>query len=262
MYDSYNRITLVIILFTGGVTLRAFNKFKRFIYQGSIPVTKIIMVLTGVLFLLYYGLQLLNLELFADLFILTPASIFHSPWALITYPLVNPDPLALLFGLLWLWFIGGNLERAWSSWSYLSFIFLVTVVTGIMMMLVAWYFLGGAFAVSGLWLPLVAITWAWAGIYPDRELLFWGIIPLHAEWLAWINAAFIFFQYARPLYPPYHWLMGLASLSGILVVYMFRGKTLSHGLRYWAWSHGISLRGRLEKRRRNARKNKFKVIKH
>jgi membrane associated rhomboid family serine protease len=237
--------------------LQVYRRFKRFIYQGSIPVTKTIMVLTGIFFLLYYGLQLLNIELSGDWFILTPASIFHFPWTLITYPFINPDPLALLFSLLWLWFIGGSLERIWSSWTYATFIFWVSVVTGIIMMLVAWYFLGGVFAVSGLWLPLVAITWAWAEIYPDREMLFWGIIPVRAKWLAWIEAALTFYLYARS-----HWLMGLASLSGILVVYLFRGKKSGHGLRYWAWSHGFSFQGWREKRRREARRKKLKIIKH
>lgn len=239
--------------------MQTLNKFKRFLYRGSIPVTKSIMVLTGVIFLLYYGLQLFNIGLPDDLLILTPAGIFNFPWTLISYPLVNLDPFALLFGLLWLWFIGGNLEQTWSSWSYLVFLFLVTIVTGIMMSMVAWLFLGGVFTISGLWLPLVAITWAWARIYPEREMLFWGIIPLRAQWLAWINAAFIFFSYANA---KSYWLMGFASISGILVVYLFRGKALSHGLRYWAWSHGFSLRGQMEKRRREARKKKFKVIKH
>jgi membrane associated rhomboid family serine protease len=221
------------------------------------PVTKSIMVMAGVIFLLYYGLQLFNIRLLDGFLTLNPASIFDFPWTLVSYPLFNPDPFALLFGLLWLWFVGGNLEQIWNSWSYFIFILLVTIVTGTMMSLVAWFFLGGMFSISGLWLPLVAVTWAWARVYPEREMLFWGIIPLRAEWLAWINAAFIFFQYALS-----NWLLGFASISGILIVYLFRGKMLRQGLRYWAWSRGFSLRGWLDKRRRQVRKNKFKVIKH
>ena len=98
----------------------------------------------------------------------------------------------------------------------------------------------------------MAITWAWAGIYPEREMLFFGIIPLKAMWLAWIYAAFTFFQYATN-----NWLMGFASLGGILVVYLFRGKEPD-----WVGSQGFSVRSWLEKRRRDARKNKFKLIKH
>jgi Uncharacterized membrane protein (homolog of Drosophila rhomboid) len=219
------------------------------------------MVLCGLFFVLYYGLQLFNFNLFADLFILTPANIIHFPWIFITYPLVNLEPLSLLFGLLWLWFIGGNLEYTWGSWLYSIFLLLVTAVTGAVMSAVDWYFLGGTAMISEIWMPLTAVTWAWAGIYPDREMSFWGIIPLRAEWLAWINAAFMFFRYARPLDQPFHWLMGFAALSGILVVYLFR-KIRPGSLRYWAWSRGVSPRGWLEKRRRNARKNKFKLIKH
>lgn len=215
------------------------------------------MVLCGLFFLLYYSLQLLHYESVIGLFTLTPANVFHTPWTLITYPLINTDPLGLIFGLLWLWFIGGTLERSWGSWAYFLFTFVVTLITGLAMTVVAWLFMDPFFVIADLWLPLVAITWAWAGIYPDRELLFWGIIPIKAEWLAWINALFIFIRYVRS-----HWLMGLASICGILVVYLFRGRSLGHGLRYWAWNHGISLRGWLQKRRHEAKKRKFKIIKH
>jgi membrane associated rhomboid family serine protease len=234
--------------------LEAFRKFKRFIYQGFIPVTKSIMVLTTVIFLLYYILQYFNFGWLNGFLILTPASVFRAPWTLITYPLLNLDPIALIFSLLWLWFIGGSLERIWGSGSFFGFVFSVTVVTGILMTTVGWFFLKGFVEILGLQLPLVAITWAWARIYPEREMSFFGIIPLRAEWLAWIYAAFTFFQYAKQ---PYNWLMGFASLGGILVVYLFRGKKSD-----WAGSQGFSLRSWLTKRRRDARKNKFKVIKH
>ncbi len=237
--------------------MQAFSKLKRFLYQGSIPVTKAIMVLCGLFFLLYYIFQVLNYEFLTDYLVLNPAGVFHSPWTLMTYPLVNPDPLALIFGLLWLWFIGGTLERTWGSWLYFVFTILVTLLTGVAMSVVACFFLGGDFRIFDLWLPLVAITWAWSGVYPEREMLFFGIIPIKAQWLAWINAAFIFFQYMRA-----HWLMGFASISGILVVYLFRGKALGYGLRYWAWNHGFSLRGWYQRRRHESKKKRFKIIKH
>jgi membrane associated rhomboid family serine protease len=242
---------------TGGSHLQMFSKLKRFLYQGSIPVTKAIMVLCGLFFLLYYVFQLLNYGYLTDLLILNPAAIFHAPWTLITYPLVNPAPLTLIFGLLWLWFIGGTLERTWGSWLYFSFSILVTILTGVAMSLVAYFFLGGDFRIFDLWLPLVAITWAWSGVYPDQEMLFFGIIPIKAQWLAWINAAFIFVQYMRVF-----WLMGFAAVCGILVVYLFRGKAVGYGLRYWAWNHGFSLSGWFQRKRHEAKKKRLKVIKH
>jgi membrane associated rhomboid family serine protease len=240
---------------TGGLILDTFGQIKRFLYQGFIPVTKSIMALTGVTFLLYWGLQLLGLGTYAGFLVLTPGNVIHLPWTLVTYPLLTPDPLGLLFGLIWLWFVGGNLERSWGSWLYLGFILSVTIVTGIVMSLVGWIFLGGMLAISDLWLPLVAVTWAWAWIYPEREMLFWGIIPIKAIWLAWINAAIIFFYYART-----HWLLGLASISGILVVYLFRDRGKGTSLGYRTGNPRWGVKDWLEKRRRNARKKKFRVL--
>ena len=198
-YDKYSRNYLWTeygFINWEAYSLELFYKFKRFIYQDFIPVTKSILVLTGVIFLLHYILLYFNSGILDGFLILTPASVFHAPWTLITYPLLNPDPIAWIFSLLWLWFIGGSLERTWGSWPFFTFVFMVTVVTGILMTAVGWFFANGSFVV-GLQLPLVAITWAWAGIYPDREMLFFGIIPLKAMWLAWIYAAFTFFQYAK-----------------------------------------------------------------
>ncbi len=257
MYDIDKKLKEGRFLLTGGSYLQAFSKFKRFLYQGSIPVTKGIMVLCGLFFLLYYIFQALNYEFFADFLVLNPAGVFHSPWTLITYPLLNPDPFSLIFGLLWLWFIGGTLERTWGSTLYFILTALATILTGMAMSVVACFFLGGDFRIFDLWLPLVAITWAWSGVYPEREMLFFGIVPIKAQWLAWINAAFIFFQYMR-----IHWLMGFAAISGILVVYLFRGKTLGYGLRFWAWNHGFPLRGWYQKKRHEAKKKRFRIIKH
>lgn len=237
--------------------MQAFSKLKRFLYQGSIPVTKTIMVLCGAFFLIYYALQMFNYQYWADFLVLNPLSVFHTPWTLLTYPLINLDPLRLIFGLIWLWFIGGTLERTWGSWTYFLFTAAVTIVTGMAMAVVGLFFLGGDFRIYELWLPLVAITWAWSGVYPDREMLFFGIIPIKAQWLAWINAAVIFIEYMR-----IYWLMGFASICGILVVYLFRGKTFGYGLRYWAWNHGFSPWGWFQKKRHQAKKKRFKVIKH
>ncbi|MGE5582137.1 MAG: DUF1751 domain-containing protein [Bacillota bacterium] len=226
------------------------DRIRRFLYQGFIPVTKSLILLSGIVF---FG-GLIFKEIYNYL-VLIPDTVFQLPWTLITYPLVNPEPLSLIFALLWFWFVGGSLERSWGSWNYGLFALLVTLTTGVLMT-AAGIFLGVEVVVRDFWLPLVALTWAWAGIFPDREVLLWGIIPLRAQWLAWITAAIVFFSYIHP-----HWLLGFASISGILVVYFFRGSgPFSRGVRYWAWSHGLS--GWLDNRRQKARRKRLKVIKH
>ncbi len=228
--------------------MNVYSRFRRFLYQGFIPVTKSLIVLGALIFILYYVLQLFHFRSLYNLLGLFTGGVFHYPWTLLTYPLVNPDPFSLIFGLLWLWFVGGSLERSWGSWTFGIYLFWVTLFTGIMITLVG-FIVGKMIFISGFWIPLVALTWAWASIFPDREILFWGIIPLRAKWLAWINAVIVFFNYALQS----HWLMGFASISGILILYLFGGKGGFFFKDIKSW---------LEERRRKARRNKFKVYKH
>lgn len=216
--------------------------------------TKIIALLAGVVFILSKILPLFNLGGYLDFLILRPADFLRLPWTLVTYPLVSPDFLTVLFAALWLWFIGGSLERSWGSTTYGIFLFLVTLVTGLAMV-VASIFTPFEISVHGLWLPLVGLTWAWGAINPDREVLFWGIIPIKAQWLAWIDAAITFFAYLAP-----HFLYGIASVSGIAVVYLFTGRgPLAKGYRYWAWRRGFSAKN--DSQRKKTDRSRFRVIK-
>jgi len=194
-------------------------RLKRFIYREFDPVTKSLILLTGLVFLLALllsGLLFFNLN---GLLILNPATVFRLPWTVLTYPLANPDIFSLIFALLWLWFIGGSLERSWGSRTYGWFLTLVTLVTGLAMALTG-KLLGLVLPVWGLWLPLVGLTWAWAAINPYQELLFWGLIPLKARWLAWLQAVLTFLTY---LQLSHQLLFGLAAVSGIAVAYLFQG---------------------------------------
>jgi hypothetical protein len=67
----------------------------------------------------------------------------------------------------------------------------------------------------------------------------WGLIPIKAEWIAGFEALLTFLTYFT-----FHWSLGLASVSGIAVVYLFRGNgPFAHGLRYWLWRKGFSFKG-------------------
>ncbi len=229
---------------------RFVQELKYFLYKDFIPVTKGL-ILAGVITLflsLFY-------RPFFDLLSLSSATLSRYPWTIITYPLANQG-ISLIFAALWLWFTGGSLERTWGSLTYGIFLFLVTLVTGLLIMLVSWVFVPLPVKAAGFWLPLTSLTWAWAEIFRDRELLFWGLIPVKSQWLAWILAAMTFFSYSH-----YHFLLGAASLSGIGVVYLFCGRgPFSRGFRYWLWQRGFSVKGWTD-RFRKKEKNHLRRVK-
>ncbi|HHW12446.1 MAG TPA: hypothetical protein GXX33_05530 [Firmicutes bacterium] len=230
------------------------RNFRRFLYREYIPLTKGIIVLSLVLFLGHHLLSLFRINLFS-LFRFQTLRWWWRPWTLLTYPLVNWG-LGDLFALLWLWFIGGSLERTWGGQTYGLFLGLATGVTSLALAFVSWVF-GRNIPVTGLWLPLTGLTWVWAKLYPDRELLFWGLIPIQAQWLAWIHAGLIFFNYLG-----YNLLFALAAVSSIAVAYLFTGHgPFARGFRYWAWTHNYPGKGWAEKLKNQWRRRRFKVIK-
>ncbi len=242
-------------------------RLRRFLYQEFIPVTKTVAIITGVLFLLSF---IRSLNFIFDLLYLIPSTGFLKPWTLVTYPFaVNQDILSVVFGVLWFWMVGGSLERSWGSRTYGLFLFLVTLVTGVAMSLLGLLNLAGNFPVNGLWLPLVGLTWAWAAIGPDQEVLFMVVIPMKARVLAWIEAIItflIYFQMGSASLVNYSLikglLAGLASISGIAVTYLFTGKgPLSRGYRYWAWKRKAAPKGRGDQKNRRTGRGRLRVIK-
>ncbi|HHT05737.1 MAG TPA: DUF1751 domain-containing protein [Hydrogenispora sp.] len=228
--------------------------FRRFLYREYIPITKGIIVFSLALFIGHYFLSFVRINLFS-LFNYPSLRWFWRPWTLLTYPLVNRS-LGDLFALLWLWFIGGSLERSWGGQTYGLFLVLLTGVTGLAFTLASWSS-GVNMYVSGLWLPLTGLTWAWAKLFPDRELLFWGLIPVKAQWLAWIHAGLIFFNYLA-----FGVTFALAAVSSIAVAYLFTGHgPFARGVRYWAWTHNYPGKGFSEKMKNKWRRRRLKVMK-
>jgi len=196
-----------------------FLKLWRFIYGDFIPVTKTIVVTTISVNLAGMILTRLGPVNIIDLLALNPVKFLTNPWSLLTYPLMMVNDLfSLIFSILWLWFIGGSLERGWGSKPYGSFFAFNVLGVGLLMVIIG-AITGADVTIAGLWVPLVGLTWAWAEYYPSREILFWGVIPIKAEWLAWIQAALTFFTYLGSGIS-----LAAASLSGLAVYYFFYNK--------------------------------------
>ncbi|NLC52508.1 MAG: hypothetical protein GX770_00885 [Firmicutes bacterium] len=228
--------------------------FRRFLHREYIPITKGLIVLSLTLFIAHHLLSLLRINLFS-LFYFPTLRWLWRPWTLLTYPIVNRS-LGDLFALLWLWFIGGSLERSWGGQTYGLILGLVTGVTSLAFSLVSWFF-GVNIYLTGLWLPLTGLTWAWAKLYPDRELLFWGLFPIKAQWLAWIHAGLIFFNYLG-----YNLFFAVAAVSSIAVAYLFTGHgPFARGVRYWAWTHNYPGKGWSERMKNKWRRRRLKVMK-
>lgn len=238
-------------------------RLRRFLYQEFIPVTKAVALLSGVIFLLaaiFPGAGMIKWFLALD-----PVLGFFRPWTMVAFPLFNGGAfefLTVIFGILWLWFIGGSLERNLGSKTYGLFLFLATLVTGVSFSLLGFVQLIPSNLIYGLWLPLTGLTWAWAKLEPDRELLFWGLVPIKARWLAWITAAITFFNYSLRVSSLLGILSGLAAVSGIAVAYLFTGNgPFSPGYGYYARQRKASSGRWGEEPKRKPGRRRLRVIK-
>ncbi len=111
-------------------------------------------------------------------------------WRLFTwviYPAAD-NPLFVLFAAFFMFFINDSLEREWSS-------FRLTVYVAASTLVIA---LAGLLPLIGLYgsiFPMLfysSVFLAFATIYPDQQIMLFGIIPIKAKWLGWANALILF----------------------------------------------------------------------
>lgn len=199
----------------------AIRRIRAFLYRDFAPATMAILILEIAAFIIVAVGRLQHL------LVLDLERLGQRPWALLTYPLVlGPvgvsGMLALLFSGLWLWYIGGSMERTWGTTRFVASWVLLVVISGAGVLAGAGLS-RSAIQVYGMSLPLSALTVSWGTFYPTREVLFFGFFPMKAQWIAIISAAFVFATYAS-----LGWLAGPLSLlgsgAGWLIVHFFPGR--------------------------------------
>jgi membrane associated rhomboid family serine protease len=158
------------------------RRFGRFAIPGLIRIVAGINALVFVL-------ARLNPE-FVQMLDLDRGAILHGQvWRLITYifiPTTN-SPIWIIFVVLFLWFIGEGLERAWGAFRLNLFYFIGMIGTTI-----AAFFFGGNFSNTML---NASLFFAFANFYPDEVIYIFFILPAKVKWLAWVSAALLLFGF-------------------------------------------------------------------
>lgn len=119
-------------------------------------------------------------------FILTISSGFH-PVQIFTHPFVQGGAgaggiLSLLFTALILWSFGSDLERLWGSYNFLRF-FYFTLLGGMLLSILVGLTLMSGMIVYGIGAAVTGVLVAYAMIWPDRQVLFFMVIPIRMKWL-------------------------------------------------------------------------------
>jgi membrane associated rhomboid family serine protease len=109
-------------------------------------------------------------------------------WRLVTWVLVESDPLNLLFGGLVLYWFGRDLVDAWGARRFLVTYFAVPAVAGVLASLLSLAWPGlEAYRFAGFWVALDALVVAWGLNHPFRQILLFFAVPVSGKALVWIT---------------------------------------------------------------------------
>ena len=175
-------------------------------------------------------------------------------WELFTYLFVHSptDLMHILFNMLTVWMFGVDLERRWGSRGFTKYYFVTGVGAGLSMVLVSlipWapvhsVYQAVTFGASG---AVYGLLFAWALLFPDRQILFMFFFPLPSRIFVLIMGLIAFISAIGASGGP---VAHLAHLGGLLVGWIYlKGPT---DLR-------LELKYRLTKWRMDRMRRKFNV---
>ena len=112
-----------------------------------------------------------------DLLILDRDRLLVRPWTPITYAFTHAEVLHFLFNMLGLFFLGPPLEDRWGGRAFVRFYLVAALGGAIFSLFIPGGVLGASAAINGLLL-------AWALIWPEAQVYFFGVIPIKVKWIA------------------------------------------------------------------------------
>lgn len=173
-------------------------------------------------------------------------------WVWLTYPLVTQMAIHwfLLFMYVFYW-VCSSLERQWGSQKFGRVFVVVTLLTACA------YWAGHAalqqtpnpsVSIGGLVLPELTMFVIWGALNAEASVLLFFVLPIKAKYMAWASVALSYFQ--------------IGPILGLFVI--------SVPLASWFWAKGTgaglpsapgkSIGQRLQERKREQRKSRFKML--
>ncbi|OGR29771.1 MAG: hypothetical protein A2139_03705 [Desulfobacca sp. RBG_16_60_12] len=189
--------------------------------RNNAPVTTAIVVLMVAGFLgcwLDTSFRVLNALLFHT------SEVWSQPWGLVTYPFAENGIVSLLFACLWLWGVGGVVEREegalrfgafWVAMSALCAVglWVGSLVTGV-----------DALFISA-WTPIAAVTVVWGTRNPETLVQLMLVLPIKGKWMAWLSVVLVFFG-TRNLALGYAPQLAPFAAAPLVLAWMFATKKL------------------------------------
>ena len=128
---------------------------------------------------------------------LNPAMVMHGQvWRLFTWVLTIPQALSLwiIFMFLFYFFIGRSLEQTLGAFRYNLYMFSGWLFTTLGAMIMYWITSAAGYPISmnvSTYYINMASFLAFAVLYPDVRVYFFGILPIKIKVLAWIDVGLL-----------------------------------------------------------------------
>jgi membrane associated rhomboid family serine protease len=195
------------------------NPFQEFVYKARASGAPVTAGLVAAIVVAFLASFFSNGMMLRPQLAFIPDGALSSPWTFFTYPFAYPPGaiFAIFFGALWLWSIGGSVERELDSRRYGIFFFVMTAL-GALFLWIGALGMGVSMPLETAWMPTAAVTVAWGTRNPNTPLTFMFVLPITGRWLAWIAALFVFFGTSAQLAP-------FAALP-LLFAYLFAAEKL------------------------------------
>lgn len=122
---------------------------------------------------------------------LVPDRVLHGQvWRVLTWSVLEPSPLSLLFACLFLYWFGRDLAHEWGARRFLNVYLVLALVAGLGTCVVALFDRALLeLPYVGSWPLAEAITVAWGLTFPDRIIRIYFVIPIRGLLVAWGTVA-------------------------------------------------------------------------
>jgi membrane associated rhomboid family serine protease len=175
-------------------------------------------------------------------------------WRLVTWPFIEPGPIALIFTCLLLYWFGRDLAEDWGSRRFLAVFGGVTLAAGVGTSLVA------AIDVAlvdqryvGGWAVTAAMIVAWGLWFPERVVRLYFVLPIRGYWLAWLTIGITLILAAYSGWERY---LPEMFAEGSTLAWLFRRSIRARWSKtrraFAAKAHDTRLRDRAKKRAKSA----------
>jgi len=189
------------------------------------PVNKAIMIACGAVWVVQFlSYSALGGDVLSSWLGLVPARVAQGwIWQLGTYLFLHDpvQPFHILFNMLLLWMMGGDLERHWGPKRYLTYYLVCGIGAGVFVTLTGLWSegMGARYPTIGASGAIYGIILAFGIVYAERMVLFMLVFPMRARTLSWILFALAFLS---------NWssrgrggISHIAHLGGMVVGYLY-----------------------------------------